>query len=201
MTSVSNDLKKILELIFPSRVRVKVLTLFFTNPTEKFHMRFIARTLEEQINAVRRELLILEKTGFLICKTEGIKKYYSLNTNFPLYTDLRGLIMKSYCLGNSILKNKALLGNIKYAVLSNTYISVEKSDAYDIDLLIVGEPDVKKLQEIVYESQKEERKELFYTVISETEFETRKKRKDPVIYSLMVLPRAMIIGKDEDFVV
>jgi hypothetical protein len=176
------------------------MTLFYTHPQELFHMREIARTIDEQINAVRRELISMEKTEFLISKKDGIKKYFLLNPDFPFYAEFRSLVMKSNGLGYHVFKNKKNLGNIKFAVLTHTYLTGERSDENNLDMLIVGEPDLKVLEECVKEAQAGDSKEIFYSVISEKELEVRKKRRDALIYSMTVLPRSMVIGSDEEFV-
>ena len=195
-----NNLKKITRMFFTSRVRLKIMRLFFTQPKLEMHMREIARVVDEQINAVRRELLSMEKSEFLLSKTHGIKKYFMLNPDFPLYNEFRSITMKSYSLGYEIFKVRRKLGNVKFMVLSHTYLSGEKSDANNIDLLIVGEPDLEALEKAVKAAQEEEGKEIFYSVLSEKDFDLRKKRKDSMVYSLMVLPRGMLIGRDEEFV-
>lgn len=195
-----NDLKKITDLFFTSRVRLKIMSLFFTNPKKEYHMREIARLVDEQINAVRRELISMEKTEFLLSRQDGIKKYFLLNPEFPFIAEFRSIMMKSFSLGYHIFKERKNLGNLKFAVLSHTYLTNEKSDQSNLDMLIVGDPDLTHLERTVKEAQEEESKEIFYAVINEKDFEVRKRRKDPLIYSLMVLPRTMLIGTDEEFV-
>ena len=46
----------ILEDLIISRVRVKMLSLFLSHPGTIFHVRDIVRKVDEEINAVRREL-------------------------------------------------------------------------------------------------------------------------------------------------
>jgi hypothetical protein len=196
-----NDLKKITSLFFTSRVRLKIMKLFFTHPKNEYHMREISRLVDEQINAVRRELMSMENMEFLLTRIDGIKKFFSLNPEFPLYNELRSIIMKSNSLGFEIFKAKKDLGYVKFAVLSHTYLSSEKSDQNNIDLLIVGEPNLQVLEDCVKSAQEQELKEIFYAVITEADFDIRKKRRDPLVYSLMVLPRGMVVGRDEEFVI
>lgn len=194
------DLKKISRLFFTSRVRIKIMKLFFQHPVSQYHMREIARLTGEQINAVRRELLLMEKSEFLLSKRDGIKKFFVLNPGFPFYNELRSIIMKSYSLGHYIFKFQKKIGNIKFAILTHTYLNSEKSDPDNPDLLIVGEPNIGRIEEIIRKASEEQGKEIHYIGISEQELNTRKKRQEPLVYSLMVLPRSVIIGKDEDFV-
>jgi hypothetical protein len=55
-----------LNKLFGSKARVKILKLFLTRPSEKFYIRQIARDLKLQLNSVRRELENLEQFGLLI---------------------------------------------------------------------------------------------------------------------------------------
>jgi hypothetical protein len=196
-----NDLQRIISLFLTSRVRVKILKLFFMNPREKFHMRMISRSIDEQINAVRRELISMEKSDFLISQKDGIKKYYLINPSFPFYNEFRSMIVKSFGLGFIIFKNKRDLGNVKFAILSHTYINREDSDQSNPDMLIVGQPNLDILEKLVKEAEELEGRKVYYSVISERDLENAKKRNDTLIYSLSVLPRSMVIGTDEEFVV
>ena len=54
-----------LEDIIISRVRVKILTLFLSHPGTIFHVRDIVRKVDEEINAVRRELAHMEAAGMV----------------------------------------------------------------------------------------------------------------------------------------
>ncbi|KKR52906.1 MAG: Transcriptional regulator, partial [Candidatus Woesebacteria bacterium GW2011_GWD2_40_19] len=57
--------------IITSKVRIKILELFFSNLKEVYHVRGIVRETEEEINAVRRELTKLEKDGVLRKEPRG----------------------------------------------------------------------------------------------------------------------------------
>lgn len=48
-----------------SRVRVEMLELFFLNPEEMYYVRQITRLINEEINAVRRELDRMLGAGLL----------------------------------------------------------------------------------------------------------------------------------------
>ena len=61
-----------LEKLFGSKSRVKILKLFLLHPNQSFYIRQLARDLKLQLNSVRRELENLEKFGLLISGPEGI---------------------------------------------------------------------------------------------------------------------------------
>ena len=54
-----------LEKLFGSKARVKILKLFLSHPEKKFYIRQIARDQNLQLNSVRRELENLETFGLL----------------------------------------------------------------------------------------------------------------------------------------
>ena len=84
-----------LEQLFGSRTRVKLLHLFLENIEQDFFVREICRAINERIHSVRRELENLEKFGLISPRTEDQKKYYKINSDFPVLEELRRLIEKS----------------------------------------------------------------------------------------------------------
>ena len=84
-----------LETLFSSRVRLKVLEVFLTNPGKKYHSRELARMIKERQNAVWRELQKLEEAGLLHSEKHGNRKDYVCSTESPLYPELRRLILRA----------------------------------------------------------------------------------------------------------
>lgn len=198
---IRDDLQRILSTLLTSRVRVKIINLFFMHPRDKYHMRKIARIINEQINAVRRELISLEKNEFLIANKDGVKKFFIMNPDFAYFEEFRSIFVKSNGIGKLIFENRKNLGNIRFAVLSHTYLNREVSEKSNPDMLIVGDPDFDALDRLVAQAESEEGRQIYYSVLSEKDLELAKRRRDPLIYSLSILPTAMIIGNKEDFVI
>ena len=87
--------------IFWSKCRSKLLEKFFlayeSGNNEGFHMRWLSRDLDEQINSVKRELDNLTELGILKHKTELKKKIFYLDPKFPLLNDFVNIFLKTYC--------------------------------------------------------------------------------------------------------
>jgi DNA-binding transcriptional ArsR family regulator len=90
-----NSREKSLELLFVSKVRIKALKYFLLNPTTQIHLRAAVRQFDEEINAVRRELMRFEKMGLLKVESKGNKKYFKLNLDHPFINELLGIVHKS----------------------------------------------------------------------------------------------------------
>jgi predicted transcriptional regulator len=84
-----------LESLFSSRVRVRLLEVFMTDPGVQRHSRELARLTGERQNAVWRELKNLEEAGLLQSKAEGNRREYCVSKAYPLYPELRRLILKA----------------------------------------------------------------------------------------------------------
>lgn len=191
----------LLEDIIISRVRRKLLELFLTNPGVIFHVRDIVRKVDEEINAVRRELAHMEKAGMVSKEQRANRLFYTFRKDYPLYFELVGLIGKTTGFGWEILRHRGKLGKIKFAMLSGRYVrQMPRKSQNDVDLLVIGNVVVPELTQIVKAEEARRQHELNYSVMTEDEFEFRKRRRDPFVLSTLEGSRLMLIGDEEDLV-
>ncbi len=183
--------------LITSKSRVKLLNVFLANYNEMFHVRELVRRTGDEINAVRRELAFLEKKGILVKEPRANRVYYSLSKNYPFYFDLIKLGSKQIGLGADILKNRVKLGKIKFAMFSGRFLRRIKDEPEEVDLLIVGNVVLPELALLVREEEKRLNTEINYTVMSEEEFDFRKKKRDPFIVSILSSSRVMLLGDEE----
>lgn len=183
-----------------SRVRVKILQLFFLAPGKIFHVRDIVRRVDEEINAVRRELAHLEKAGIMNKERRANRLFYALRRDYPLYFDLMELFVKTAGLGGDILKNKNKLGRIKFAMISGKFARNISRSGNDVDFLVVGKVVLPELSHIVRQEEVKREREINYTVMTEEEYEFRKKRRDPFVLDILRGSRIMVIGDEEELV-
>lgn len=183
--------------LITSKSRVTLLEVLLLSPFDMFHVRELVRRTGDEINAVRRELSFLEKRGILVREPRANRVYYSLSKNYPFYYDLLSLGAKTIGLGFEILKNRAKLGKIKYAMFSGRFIRRIKKEPDNVDLLVVGTVVLPELAILVKDEEKRLGTEINYTVMSEEEFLFRKKRSDPFILSILTGSRLMLVGDEE----
>lgn len=189
-----------LEDIIVSKVRVKLLNFFLGNPNQIFHVREIVRRVDEEINAVRRELAHLEKIGLLQKEPRANRLYYAVKKDYPLYYDFLELVAKTSTLGGNIVKNKNKLGKIKYAMLSGGFARSLPSNPEKVDLLLVGNVVLPELAQLVRAEEVRRGNEINYTVMTEEEFSFRKSRRDPFVLGILESSRVMLIGDEEELV-
>jgi hypothetical protein len=187
--------------IITSKVRIKVLKLFFSNITEMYHVRAIVREVKEEINAVRRELERLEKAGIFKKEKRGNRLYYWIRNDYPLFGDLLSMAAKNTGLGDEITTNSRKIGKLSFVMFSGRFVRRKQGKREDdVDILFVGEVILPELAAIIRKEESKRGKEINYTVMSREELDFRKKRRDPFLLGILSGSRIMIIGDEEDLV-
>lgn len=182
-----------------SRVRARMVELFFTNPDELFYVREISRAVKEEINAVRRELERMLGYGLLKSEQRGNRLYYFINKNYLFYPELLQMVAKTTGLGMEIRKNRRKLGTIEFVMFSGAFVEGKSRRQDRLDVLVVGDVVLQELQLLVKAEEERRGREINYTVFAKDEFDFRKTRRDPFVMEVLYDNRIMIIGNSDDF--
>jgi DNA-binding transcriptional ArsR family regulator len=182
-----------------SEVRINILKTMLPSPDRQYHVRALVRAVSAEINAVRRELLRLERVGLLRKRKSSNRVYYAVDTSCMYYPELLALIGKEEGLGAQIINHAKELGDMKFAVLSREYLRGRDASVLDVDLFIVGKVNDDVLKRIVSEVEKTLGREINYTVMDEEDFLHRKRRNDNFVSRFMSQSRTMLIGDESEF--
>src|SRR5438045_3895264 len=155
-----------IEQLFGSKTRVKLLQLFYSNPNRSFYVREITRKIDEQINSVRRELANLLSIGIISSDTTNNRLYYEVNQTYEFHDPLCTIFGQSSGDGAPITAKKEAttapnverdkiksLGNIEVALYTGQFTRDESSG---IDALIVGDVNQHALQKFMAELETQE---------------------------------------------
>ena len=183
-----------LERFFTSRTRVKLLTLFVLNPDRELHVREIVRLLQENINAVRRELQNFEETGLLKSTKNGNMKQYTLNKEMPLYKELASMVLKTEGVAKILKENLNKIGSIESAFIYGSYARNAPKLNSDIDVFIIGTINEKKLISALHDLEKQISREINYVFFTPQEFTMRKRKKDSFIINVLKEPKVLLLG-------
>lgn len=186
------------EQLFGSKTRVKLLQLFYSNPGRSFYVREITRKIDEQINSVRRELANLLSIGIIKSDDQQNRLYYEVNQEYEFYPPLAAIF------GGGVMaaptapaaKNEAgsikSLGNVELAFYTGQFTRDETSGT---DLLIVGDVNQTKLTKFIAELEQQEGKELRFTVMAPQEFKYRQQVNDRFLSVAMSAKKQVLIDK------
>ncbi|HSW37326.1 MAG TPA: transcriptional regulator [Candidatus Saccharimonadales bacterium] len=180
------------EQLFGSKTRVKLLQLFYSNPNRSFYVREITRKIGEQINSVRRELSNLLSIGIIVSDNTNNRLYYEVNQKYEFYEPLRtifgvsGSSKKASAKAKAIKSNEAeelkALGHIDFAVFTGQFT---RDESAGVDFLVVGEVNPNALAKYVAELEAKENKEIRYTTMRLDDFKYRQQIKDRFVTGIM----------------
>ncbi len=177
----------ILKALFSSQTRVKLLSTFLLHPEEEYFIRELTRLLNEQINSIRRELENLRRIGLVKARHKNRKKYYKIDTDFPLYADLRNLFSKAMQGESPFVASLKNLPGVKLVLLAGNLCGTESK----VDLLLVGDVKKEVLEAIL--AQDASLKYIKYSIFSEADFLYRLSLKDRFVQEILNDPRHLLV--------
>ncbi len=187
-----------LQHIIPSKARRKILEFFYHRPGESHYLRKIVRDLDEEVNAVKRELDILADEKLLLKEKRLNKVYFTLNKNYQFYDEFLRIFAKTSFLATEIHKNLPKIGKIKYIAISMKLPKNIPIKEDEIHLLFVGVIVIPEVESIIKGAEKILNHPLNYTVMNDEEFIFRKKNSDPFIWRFLRQPKIMLAGVEDE---
>lgn len=179
--SESSGSYALLKRLFTSNTRIKLLTIFLTNPDNEYFIRELTRKLDEQINSVRRELDNLKRLGLLKTKSKNRKKFYIVNKNFVVFHELKSIILKAANDKENVARKIMGFGDVDVIILSGIFVDKETP----IDLLLAGTNIDRQRLEDYFTNELETSRPVRFSVMSREEFIYRCKCKDKFLSDIM----------------
>lgn len=194
-----------IDALFGSKTRVKLLHLFLNNPGQSFFVREITRKIDEQINSVRRELSNMLEVGIITSDSSDNKLYYQVNQRYEYYIALRAIFgdepinvkgpsVKSD--DTTVEKYSPMLRDItglRLAVFTGVLV---RGSTTSVDILLVGNIVSAKVKSLIKDIEKSEGREINYCVLPYDEFYYRLSVRDRFITEIINGKHKMIIDKD-----
>lgn len=179
----------VIDALFGSKTRVKLLHLFLNNPGKSFYVREITRLIDEQINSVRRELANMVTVGIVTSDTADNKLYYTVEQRYAHYVPLRAIFADEAMESNRSLKSAGTwedvlqdMPGLILAVAAGVFV---KGSVSSIDLLLVGTMASATVKKTIKEIEKRAGRELNYSVLTHDEFYYRLSVRDKFITELL----------------
>ena len=153
-----------LETLISSKTRLKLLLRLFLNPGSKAYLRGLADEFDESTNSVRVELNRFEEAGMLSSDLVGNKKVFQANKEYPLFEEIRKILLKYTGLQDIIDEVIEQLGDLNKVYLTGDLALGKQSDI--ISLIIVGNPDRHFLIQLIAKVEELIPKKVQYLIYS-----------------------------------
>ena len=209
---------EVLEKLFQSGPKVRILRICMRNFNDSFTIEDIAKRTQTPIATVRKELERLKKlriieTGSARIAEERVRrikqgrkyqtkiisrsrkaKVYFANKNFELFPELYNLITKASIASKREIGNRIKsLGNVKLALVSGVFTNNQNSRT---DLLVVGDKiPTKKLNNFLAKMESDLGKSIHYTLMDTSEFKYRMSMYDRFLRDILEFPHEKLINR------
>jgi len=187
-----------LEKLFTSEARVKILTETLLNPGKEYHIRQLARIIDRSPILVQKELRNLEELGLVQHRKQGNLILYTIEKSSSIVEDLKRIFLKTEGVGNELLKN---LGDkqIQYALIFGSFAKGIETTKSDIDLLVIGDVEEKSLLRSISAVESRIGREINIIYWTFEEFIQKAKEQIPLLLEILKTNVIMILGDKAEF--
>ena len=187
---------QVLEKLFGSAARVKILRVFLLNPDDVYTAKETARASRVSSSMTSRELRVLRDIGFLKRSSKG----FALSPDFSVLSPLRNLLITASPISRErMIQYFKRHGKITLVGIAGVFFgadSTTNSPAQSLDLLVVGDGVKRsKLEQFIATLESEIGKELVWASFSHAEFEYRMGLHDKFLRDFFDYQHEFLINK------
>ena len=167
-----------IERLFGSKLRAKVLGWFFTHVDERYFVRQLESLLAEDPTNLSRELARLENVRVLVSEMEGRQKYFKVNKSSPFYNEMKGLILKTVGVAGTVKTAIERVPEIRYAFIHGSFAKNQENPQSDVDLIIIGKTDLDEIEDAISKVERKLGRAVYTTCYSLKEWHKKTGLKD-----------------------
>lgn len=161
--------------IFRSRGQARLLARLFLPRGDDVPLSRLADEIGVAKSRVSEELDRLEEAGIVVSERLGTSRIVRANPDSPFYSELRSLILKAFGPTTVLERRLASIDGIEQAFLygswASRYLGAEGDAPEDVDLLVVGSPDVAVVRRAARAASRELGRNVNPTILSPSEWE------------------------------
>jgi DNA-binding transcriptional ArsR family regulator len=188
----------VLDALLP-KTRQGILAALLGQPQKTWYVSEIARCMGVPSSSLQRELQDLTKAGILKTHRQGRMAYYQANTDSPVFSDLRGLILKTAGLVDVLAGVlKPLAARLQLVFVYGSIASGSEQSDSDIDLMVVGKVAPAELALPLRRARQLLGRDVNPTVYTPAEFDKKRTSKDHFLSQVLGKPRLLVLESRDD---
>lgn len=185
---------EILEFLFGSKTKARLLRFFLMNPEQEFSMKEISDKNMLKNSQARSAINELKRNKFILERKKNGTRCYVLNQKFPFLVELKGLFIKSNIYPQcSSLDKIRTIGEVKLALISGIFLNYPKSKADMV--LVVNNVNRSKLKNLMGNIEAEVGREISYVLMNNEEFKYRLDMLDRFLLDFLESPHDELVNK------
>ncbi len=179
------------------KTKTKVMALLFCHSDQSYYLRQIIRAVGAGPGAVNREMVRLVRSGLVASHRRGRQTFYQANARSPIFQELRSIMVKSAGIADVIREALApFAAAIDVAWIFGSFAKGEEVAESDVDLLILGEVDVRRVTSALSAKHDVLQREINPVIYSREEFRRRAKERNHFALSVLREPKIFLIGDE-----
>lgn len=183
-----------------STTQQRVLGLLFGQPDRSFYATELIGLAGVGSGGVQRELARLAQSGLVTVRSVGNQKHYQANPDAPVYSELCGIVRKTFGLADPLRVALApLAGQIKCAFVFGSVAKRQDTASSDIDLMVISDSlsyaDMFGALEL---ASAQLGRTINPTIYSTQELAKRIQQGDAFITRVLAQPKLWLIGGEDD---
>ncbi len=187
----------ILQKILSSKARAEIFRLLFTTRDTELHVRELARRSKLNESSLRQELAKLKGLDLVVSRRDGNRVYYRANQDHPVFSDIRGLVLKTTGLVE-VIRKALKSADITVAFVFGSVAAGKETAHSDVDLMVIGNIGLRRLSSCLSEVSSQVAREINPHVMTEAEYRNRLKSKDHFATRVLSGPKLYVRGNAND---
>jgi predicted nucleotidyltransferase len=180
--------------------RAAILATLLLRPESELHARELARVTNVSIGTLLRELKTLLALGLVKRREVGRQVFFSADPASPVYSELASLLRKTVGLGDRLREALAPLAKrVRVAFVYGSMAAGNAAPHSDVDVMVIGDVSFSDVTRALHAEQAELRREINPTVMSAMEFESKRRKRDGFVQSVVKGPKIWLVGSEDEF--
>lgn len=181
------------------KTRQALLSLFFTRTDETHLQESVIQLAVLGRGTVQRELEFLTRAGVVRRTVRGRQVYFQANPECPIYSELRGLIVKTVGVADALrVALASLAARIDVAFIYGSVARGAERRASDVDVMVIGEVSFAETTDAFATAQKAIGREVNASVYPSAEFRTKLAAKHHFLRSVVKGEKIFLIGDERE---
>lgn len=181
------------------RIRIGVLAALLVQPEKAWYVAELAKRMQVPPSSLQRELHNLTAAGILKAHRQGRMAYYQANATSPLFTDLRGLLLKTAGMIDVLADVlQPFASRIRVAFVYGSLATRTARSDSDVDLMLVGTLVPADLALPFRHGRELLGRDINPTVYSPAEFRKKRLASDHFLSRVLDKPKLFVIGSSDE---
>ena len=186
-----------LEHLFTSKTRIRILNLLMFNQEREYHLREISRLINTSPIYAAKELDNLARVNLVKKSKKANLSIYSINKECIFLSELKQIFLKTDYFGELI--KKEINNKAKYCFIYGSFARGEETESSDIDIFLVSELNEDELIKIIQSLEKVTKREVNYVLWNEKTFVQRATKGHHLLREIKKSRIIMLVGDQNEF--